>query len=59
VAGGGPTLTSPAGPAAQLENTDQDGLHAELDARYALMAGELKRLFAVLEPVLKFSAAEA
>jgi recombination associated protein RdgC len=43
----------------QLENTDQDGLHAELDARYALMAGELKRLFAVLEPVLKFSAAEA
>ena len=43
----------------QLENTDQDGLHAELDARYALMAGELKRLFAVLEPVLKFSVAEA
>ena len=43
----------------QLENTDQDGLYAELDARYALMAGELKRLFAVLEPVLKFSPAEA
>lgn len=43
----------------QLENTEQDGLHAELDARYALMAGELKRLFAVLEPALKFSAAEA
>lgn len=43
----------------QLENTEQDGLHAELDARYALMAGELKRLFAVLEPALEFSAAEA
>jgi recombination associated protein RdgC len=43
----------------QLENTDQDGVRAELDARYALMAAELKRLFAVLEPVLKFSAAEA
>ena len=43
----------------QLENTDQDGVRAELDARYALMAAELKRLFAVLEPVLKFSVAEA
>jgi len=43
----------------QLENTENEGLHAELDARYALMAGELKRLFAVLEPALKFSAAEA
>ncbi len=43
----------------QLENTENEGLRAELDARYALMAGELKRLFAVLEPALKFSAAEA
>ncbi len=43
----------------QLENTEADGLHAELDARYALMAGELKRLFAVLEQALKFSTAEA
>lgn len=43
----------------QLENTENEGLRAELDARYALMAGELKRLFAVLEPALKFSVAEA
>ena len=43
----------------QLEGTERDGLHAELDARYALMAGELKRLFAVLEPALKLSPAEA
>ncbi|KAA2284264.1 recombination-associated protein RdgC [Arenimonas fontis] len=43
----------------QLENTERDSLHAELDARYALMAGELKRLFAVLEQALKFSRAEA
>lgn len=42
-----------------LEHTEADGLHAELDARYALMAGELKRLFAVLEQALKFSAADA
>ena len=43
----------------QLENTERDSLNAELDARYALMAGELKRLFAVLEAALKFSPAEA
>lgn len=43
----------------QLENSERDSLHAELDARYALMAGELKRLFAVLEQALKFSPAEA
>jgi recombination associated protein RdgC len=43
----------------QLEGTERDGLHAELDARYALMAGELKRLFAVLEPALKLSPADA
>ncbi|MBY4597935.1 recombination-associated protein RdgC [bacterium BD-1] len=43
----------------QLEGSERDGLHAELDARYALMAGELKRLFAVLGGALKFSAAEA
>ncbi|KFN49552.1 recombination-associated protein RdgC [Arenimonas composti] len=42
-----------------LENTERDSLAAELDARYALMAGELKRLFAVLEPALKLSRVEA
>src|SRR5690606_27071383 len=43
----------------QLENSERDSLHAELDARFALMAGELKRLFAVLEPALKSSRADA
>jgi recombination associated protein RdgC len=42
-----------------LESTERDDLHAELDARFALMAGELKRLFTVLEPALKLSKAEA
>lgn len=43
----------------QLENTEREDIHAELDARYALMSGELKRLFVVLEKALKLSAAEA
>lgn len=43
----------------QLEGTEQEDLRAELDARFALMAAELKRLFAVLEPALKLSKAEA
>jgi recombination associated protein RdgC len=42
----------------QLESTDRDDLRAELDARFALMAGEVKRLFAMLEPALKLSKAE-
>jgi recombination associated protein RdgC len=42
-----------------LESTEREDLHAELDARFALMAGELKRLFTVLEPALKLSRAEA
>ena len=51
----------------QLESTervlrpaqdDRDDVRAELDARFALMAGELQRLFAVLEPALKFSKGE-
>jgi recombination associated protein RdgC len=33
--------------------------HAELDARFALMAGEFKRLFNVLEKALKLSKADA
>ena len=43
----------------QLESTERDDLHAELDARFALMAGEVKRLFSVLEPALKLSRADA
>ncbi|GAB2665561.1 recombination-associated protein RdgC [Arenimonas aestuarii] len=43
----------------QLEGTETEGVAAELDARFALMSGELKRLFAVLEPALKFSRADA
>lgn len=41
----------------QLESNDQDDIRAELDARFALMAAELKRLFDVLEPALKLSKA--
>ena len=43
----------------QLESTDRDDLRAELDARFALMAAEVKRLFAVLEPALKLSKVDA
>jgi recombination associated protein RdgC len=43
----------------QLENTEREDIRAELDARYALMSGELKRLFVVLEKALKLSAAES
>ena len=42
----------------QLESTDRDDVAAELDARFALMAGEFKRLFAVLEKAFKLSKAE-
>lgn len=41
-----------------LENTERDSQRAELDARYALMVGELRRLFAVLEDALKLSRAD-
>ena len=43
----------------QLEAMDTDDMHAELDARFALMAGELRRLFTVLEGALKLSKVEA
>jgi len=43
----------------QLENTDNQDLRAELDARFALMSGEVRRLFAVLEPALKLSKSDA
>ncbi|GAA4856273.1 recombination-associated protein RdgC [Luteimonas vadosa] len=39
----------------QLEVTQADDIRAELDARFALMAAELKRLFAVLEGALRLS----
>jgi recombination associated protein RdgC len=38
-----------------LESTERDSQRAELDARYALMVGELRRLFGVLEGALKLS----
>jgi recombination associated protein RdgC len=43
----------------QLESTEREDLRAELDARFALMSGEVKRLFTVLEKALKLSKAEA
>ncbi|SKA22730.1 recombination-associated protein RdgC [Novilysobacter spongiicola] len=43
----------------QLESTDRDDVRAELDARFALMSAEVKRLFAVLESALKLSKADA
>ena len=42
----------------QLESSDRDDVAAELDARFALMAGEFKRLFAVLEKAFRLSAAD-
>src|SRR6478752_6934879 len=41
-----------------LESTERDDVRAELDARFALMAAEAKRLFNVLEPALKISRVE-
>jgi len=43
----------------QLESTERDDLRAELDARFALMSAEAKRLFSVLEPALKLSKVDA
>lgn len=43
----------------RLESGEREDMRAELDARFALMAGELRRLFEVLEPALKLSKAEA
>jgi recombination associated protein RdgC len=42
----------------QLENSEGDDRRAELDTRFALMAGEVKRLFLVLESALKLSKVE-
>ena len=43
----------------ELESTERDDLRAELDARFVLMSGEVKRLFSVLEKALKLSKVEA
>ncbi len=42
----------------ELENSERDSLNAELDARFALMAAELSRLFIALEKALKLSKPE-
>ncbi len=42
----------------QLESNDREDMRAELDARFALLSSEVRRLFLVLEPVLKLSTAE-
>lgn len=42
-----------------LEGTETDGVAAELDARFALMSGEVGRLFDVLDGCFTFSKAEA
>ena len=38
-----------------LESTEREDVRAELDARFALMAGEVRRLFEALEPALGIS----
>ena len=45
------------GAVASLENSED--LRAELDARFALMSAEVKRLFAVLESAFKLSKIDA
>ncbi len=42
----------------QMESTEHDDIVAELQARFALMTGEFKRLFAVLERAFKLSKAD-
>jgi recombination associated protein RdgC len=42
----------------QLESTDREDVAAELDARFALMAGVFKRRFAVLESAFRLSKAD-
>jgi len=42
----------------ELESTDADDVRAEMDARFILMAAEVKRLFSVLESAMKLSRAE-
>lgn len=42
----------------ELESTDHDDVRAEMEARFVLMSGEVKRLFAVLQSAFKLSAAD-
>lgn len=42
----------------ELESVERDDVAAELDARFALMAGEFKRLFSVVEAAFRMSKAE-
>ncbi|MDR1076344.1 MAG: recombination-associated protein RdgC [Xanthomonadaceae bacterium] len=42
----------------RLESTEREDLHAELDARFALLSGEVRRLFLVLEQAFRLSRAE-
>ena len=42
----------------ELDNNNADDARAELDARFALMSAEVKRLFAVLESAMKLSKAD-
>ncbi len=43
----------------QLESTEREDVRAEMEARFALMSGEFRRLFLVLETALKLSRADA
>lgn len=43
----------------QLESNERDDIRAELDARFALMSAEFRRLFTVIEAALKISKADA
>jgi recombination associated protein RdgC len=43
------------GAADALESTEREDLRAELESRFVLMAGELDRVFNVLEPALSLS----
>ncbi|MEO6154687.1 MAG: recombination-associated protein RdgC [Thermomonas sp.] len=43
----------------QLESSEREDVRAELEARFALMAGEFRRLFLMLEAALKLSKADA
>lgn len=46
------------GAVSQLENSDRDSLLAEMDARFALMSSELKRLLVLLNTAFKLSPAD-
>ena len=43
----------------QLEHIDEEGRRAELDARFALQSGEIRRLFLLLEQAFKLSKADS